>query len=68
SLSRERARLAAPDLALSNTPPPPGRVPPGAHEAAWVLDPERVLGDLRADPAVRVTSGVEEAVVEEGVL
>ncbi|MFI6531644.1 saccharopine dehydrogenase NADP-binding domain-containing protein [Nonomuraea sp. NPDC050547] len=45
-----------------------GRVPPGAHEAAWVLDPERVLGELRADPAVRVTSSVEEAVVEEGVL
>ncbi|MFI6294956.1 saccharopine dehydrogenase NADP-binding domain-containing protein [Nonomuraea sp. NPDC050790] len=41
-----------------------GRVPPGAHEAAWVLSPERVLDDLRADPAVTVAFAHEEAAHE----
>ncbi|WP_336213793.1 saccharopine dehydrogenase NADP-binding domain-containing protein [Nonomuraea sp. LPB2021202275-12-8] len=44
-----------------------GRVPPGAHDAADVLDPARVLQDLRDDPAVHVVEP-SPAPVEEGVL
>ncbi|GGS61072.1 epimerase [Planobispora rosea] len=56
-----------------------GRVPPGVYDAADVLDPARVLDELRADHAVRIVGpsaapdgGVAETgeaeQVEEGVL
>ncbi|GGL51484.1 saccharopine dehydrogenase NADP-binding domain-containing protein [Planomonospora parontospora] len=44
-----------------------GRVPPGAHDAADVLDPDGVLRDLRDDPAAEVREPSGEP-VEEGVL
>ncbi|SDL60765.1 saccharopine dehydrogenase NADP-binding domain-containing protein [Nonomuraea jiangxiensis] len=44
-----------------------GRVPPGAHDAADVLDPGGVLRDLRDDPAVEVLEP-SRVPVEEGVL